>query len=61
MDVGLLAALVYTGQVECGMTMLGTGVSSLWVPTFPCSALGRLDAAIDICDLQLLGVLGIQD
>lgn len=61
MDVGRLAALVYTNRVECGMALLGTGVTSLWVPTFPCSALGGPEATIGICDLQLLGVLGIQD
>lgn len=41
-DVGRLAALVCTDQVECGMALLGTGVTSLWVLTFPCSALGSL-------------------
>ena len=51
-DFEPLASLVCTGQMECGTALLGICVSSLWVPTMPCSALGEPEAAISVCDLQ---------
>lgn len=51
-DVESLAASVCIGQMESGAALLGLGVSSLWVPTLLCSAIGGLEAAISVHNLQ---------
>lgn len=50
-DVEPLTASVCIGQMESGAALLGLGVSSLWVPTLLCPAIGGPEAAISVCNL----------
>lgn len=51
-DVEPLAALVCIGPMECGAALPGIGVSSFWIPTLLCPAIGGSDAALSVCDLR---------